>query len=263
MIGVHIGLKKSGSSSIQTFLSANQKALGQLGVDYPRVGRGSFNAHHNFPWELMDRPKFIPRRGGLDELSRYLQKERAPVCLLSSEMFEGCATDQVARFRDVLREHDDQVRVILYIRNLVSLMPSSYAQKVKHGKHAYDFDAFFAERMSHIRTDYFMTAEAWASAFGWEAIRVRPLEPERLVNGDLIDDLLESLDLDPNAPAARALARPGIVNPAPGWRVLEAIRGLANGRHGLAADHPLARVDKSDPAGNAGGRIACGVITAD
>lgn len=247
MIAVHIGLKKSGSSSIQSFLAANADALAGLGVDFPVVGRGPFSAHHNFAWQMMGRRKFIARRGGLEDLARAWRRRRAPVRLLSSEMFEGCDAAQVARLREALAGLGEPVRILLYIRGLASLISSSYAQKIKNGKNAHDFDTFFAERMAQPRIDFFRTAQNWASVFGWDAMRVRLLAPEGLVNGDLIDDLLTALDLDPIAPKVRTLARPGVINPAPGWRVLEAVRALSTDRDGLEPRHPLKRIGDRQP----------------
>ena len=51
MIVIHIGLKKSGSSSIQAFLKANEDALQGLSVDYPPTGRAA-RAHHNLALDI-------------------------------------------------------------------------------------------------------------------------------------------------------------------------------------------------------------------
>ena len=53
MIALHIGLKKSGSASIQSFLVANELLLFENGLDYPRVGRGKFKDHHNLACEII------------------------------------------------------------------------------------------------------------------------------------------------------------------------------------------------------------------
>lgn len=64
------------------------------------------------------------------------------------------------------------------------------------------------------------------------------------MNGDLIDDFLTIAGVRPEAHDARLLQRPGPVNAAPGWPVLEAVRALYGERHDLAENHPLANATR-------------------
>ena len=120
------------------------------------------------------------------------------------------------------------------------MIPSTYSQNVRNGKNTLDFDAFFERRMRKDRVNFFATAQPWAEAFGWESLAIRVLDPRHLAGGDLIDDFLTVLGLDPESDTARSLERPGIPNPSPGWRVREAVRALYADRHGLVEDHALA-----------------------
>jgi hypothetical protein len=243
MIVIHIGLRKSGSTSLQYFLSDNEEALRRIGVEYPRLGRSgrlTQTAHQNLQCELRGRKAiFDPARGTIADVANYWREARAHTLILSCEGFEECPTDEARRLKTLARD-DEEFRIVLIVRDLVSLMPSSYGQKIKSGTSYLDFDAFFDRRMQEPRVDYFRTAENWAAAFGWEALRVRLLDPAHLLNGDLIDDFLALADIDPEAPITRSMARPGIVNVTPGWRVLEALRALYGGWHGLGGDHVLA-----------------------
>ena len=128
----------------------------------------------------------------------------------------------------------------MVIRDLVDLMPSSYAEMVKLGRQTYSFDDFFKQRMRLRRVDYFATAQRWADAFGWESLQIRLLDRRHLLNGDLIDDLLNTAGLDPADERVRGLHRDAVANTSPGWRVLEATRALYTRRHNLPEDHPLA-----------------------
>jgi hypothetical protein len=67
---------------------------------------------------------------------------------------------------------------------------------------------------------------------------VRSLDRSHLVNGDLIDDLLAVCGVTESTDKL-GLARTGIQNVSPGWRVLEAMRALSGGYHGLPSNHPL------------------------
>jgi hypothetical protein len=243
MIVIHIGLRKSGSTSLQYFLSANEDALRGVGVEYPRLGRSgrlTQTAHQNLQCELRGRKAiFDPSRGTVDDVAAYWRRAEAHTLILSCEGFEECPTEEAERLK-VLARGDEEFRIVLIVRDLVSLMPSSYGQKIKSGVSYVDFDRFFDQRIREARVDYFRTAQNWASAFGWETLRIRVLQPEHLLNGDLIDDFLTLADIDADAPLIKRMERPGIVNVTPGWRVLEALRALYGGWHGLDHGHPLA-----------------------
>jgi hypothetical protein len=249
MIVIHIGLRKSGSSSLQYFLSANEAALRDAGVEYPRLGRSgrlTQTAHRNLQCELRGRNAvFDPALGTVEDVANYWRRAEGQTMILSCEGFEECTAKEAARLKTLARG-DETFRIILIIRDLVSLIPSSYGQKIKSGVNHVDFDTFFERRMKEPRVDYFQTARNWAAVFGWEALRIRVLEPQHLLNGDLIDDFLAVADIDPDGPFVSSMERPGRVNVTPGWRVLEALRALYGGWHGLDDDHCLANAADHD-----------------
>ncbi len=240
MFVIHIGLKKSGSASIQTFLAANEDALRSVGVDYSPVGRTKRKAHHNLASEAIVRKRFSAERGTLADLAEAAQKSQAKRIIISSEVFEGCEDHAVEYIKAALAPVGRDFCIVLIVRELMDLITSSFAQKIRYGFHTYDFDEFFESRLNETRVDYFETASRWANSFGWESIRIRPLDARHLRNGDLIDDFLECAGVDINDPLFPPMVRPGLVNAASGWKTLEAIRGLHLGRHGLSPTHPLA-----------------------
>ncbi len=240
MIVIHIGLRKAGSTSIQAFLRKNTKALRELSVDYPRIGRKRHANHQNLAAEIRGLPSFDPGLGDVAALAAYWRSAPADTLILSAENFEEAETSEALRFMALKRREDEEIRIVMIVRDLVSLTPSSYTQMVKLGVKTHTFDEFFDKRIKDRRVNYFRTARRWADAYGWESLRVRLLDPAHLLNGDLIDDFLGLADIDPADPAVMALVRPGMANVNPGWRVVEAIRALYDGRTGLPSDHPLA-----------------------
>jgi len=239
MFVFHIGLRKSGSASIQTFLAANQDALRALSIDYAKAGRGKRKDHHNIVRDVTGSFRFKSRQGSLEQLAQEAANPDMTRVIVSSELFEGFGAAHVAAVKASLDEAVSDFRIVLVLRDLLGLIPSSYAQKIRYGLRLFDFDTFFEERMQEDRVDYFETASRWADVFGWDALKVRPLDPRYLKNGDLIDDFLDALDIDVSDPRIRALERPGLVNAALGWKTLEALRALHLGRHQLPRDHPL------------------------
>ena len=88
MIVIHIGLRKAGSTSIQSFLSANEDSLRRMAIDYPRVGRLERLTHSNIAWEILGRRKFDPSYGTLSQLADYWREASSRMMIISSEMFE-------------------------------------------------------------------------------------------------------------------------------------------------------------------------------
>ena len=131
MIVVHIGLRKAGSTSIQNFLKVNETRLKALSVDYPLVGRQARNNHTNLAREIRGLAEFDPEEGSIEELAKVWRRESAATMILSAEALEECETDQGLRLAALRRSADEEVRVVLVIRDLIDLMPSSYAQMVK------------------------------------------------------------------------------------------------------------------------------------
>ena len=96
MAYVHVGTHKTGTTSIQAMLAANEIALAQEGVYIPRTGRptDSFAAHHNIAYELAQNPQFDPTGGTLAELLDEIRVADAPAICLSSEEFESLSCNR-------------------------------------------------------------------------------------------------------------------------------------------------------------------------
>lgn len=234
---IHAGLAKAGSTTIQTFLSDNEDRLRSLGVHYPSIGRPG-KAHQQIAREIGEGGNFDPRHGTYAQLVEEWRSVGEGTLVISSEFLEEAEEHQIARFKELATGPDDRLQALLVLRNVSDLVTSGYAQRIKHGRKAFDFDQFFDASMAGARTQHFETIGRWAGQFGWENVQLRVLDRQHLVNGDLLDDLLTLLDVD--EAEWPGLPRPGTVNAAPGWQTLEAIRAIFSGEHGLPRDHPLA-----------------------
>ena len=248
MIAVHIGFPKAGSTTVQTYLGENQNALRELSVDYPRPGRDG-RAHHRLAHELTGRiHRIYPEDLGLAELARYLSYAPFNTTIISSECFAACNESMISRLGSVLSQSNQTIRILQVIRPLVELAVSSYAQRTRYGGLTYDFDEFLKLFIRREKFDAFRVAHQWAGVFGWEAMRISVLDPQQLLNGDLIDNLLAALDLNPDDAELRSLPRRPRANESTGWRALEAIRDLFGEQSSIDWSHPLAKrvVDAGD-----------------
>jgi hypothetical protein len=234
---IHAGLKKCGSSSIHAFLGANREVLRTVGISYPGPGRPGTDLAN----EVQHRRKFDASQGTLARLAAYWTDAPEDTLVLSSEMLEETEQHQAQSIRDALAasRKEENFLVVLVIRDLTALMPSVYAQKVKDCRTSKSFDDFFASMLTERRVNYFATASRWADVFGWENMRIRVLDPSQLINRDLLDDFLSIIGVGPEKAVTLKFKRPGVSNAAPGWRVVESVRALFTGTHGLDEDHPL------------------------
>lgn len=219
---LHIGYGKTGTTALQNTLAHNRDALASQGVIYPdaRV-KGSWlrAANHNMVaravagrlgwWGLRDE----------DYIAQFEAQRRsadAKVVLLSGEQFLGAVqpwdypdteaywraqNSVVARLRQVLDGH--RVTLIVYLRRQDDWVESAINQTIKYG-------GLMGSRLANgsvdeivdmyaPRLDYARTLDLWASHFGEEAICVGVYERQRLRNGDLIDDFLHRVGIDPSS----------------------------------------------------------------
>jgi hypothetical protein len=224
MIHLHVGLGKSGSSTIQHFATANVEALRAAGIVYPALKPRS-PQHH---MELAQVARLAQQGTALPApyaaLREAISTESGDSYLLSSEFFLRHDASGSARNASALRDFlgAAPVRVMVYIREYPSWVESLYAQKTKRGENADDIDDFIRKRGMGRRVSMLAGLRPWVEVFGAENIRLRSLSPANLVGGDLIQDLLAALGVTtPMPPFRRA-------NESPHWTFLEMARDIAS-----------------------------------
>jgi hypothetical protein len=189
---VHLGLHKSGTSTVQQALSRSYDALKARGILYPISGRrrdggGLRPAHHQLALQMNPR-----KRSNTDELGqivRELAHEVAPYdrVLLSSEGL-GPLPDYNA-LRDALPNYD--LTALIYVRELGDYALSAYAQKVQSESATLSFDAF----LDQFRPNLAKRIDTWQRHF--DRVILRPFAPSLLDGGDLVADFCHNADLDP------------------------------------------------------------------
>ncbi len=202
---LHIGLSKTGTSSIQRVLGGQRAALAKLGVCYP-ASPGWAN-HGMLPASLVSLSRLghfnpalwdgIGAEARLAQFRREFAAEMAALpattrlVILSAEQCGGLLTtrEEITRLRDLLAPHAARIRVAVYLRRQDQHAASGYTQSL---------------RVAHIsppalpkggpdrllQYDYAAMLEEWAAVFGQDAMLVRIFERASLVNGDAVDDFL-------------------------------------------------------------------------
>lgn len=217
---LHIGRGKAGSSTIQSLAKDHADFMQKAGFSCPLTLNGLSNngrlasALHSGDG---DRPT-------IKKFRQDLARSSSPNIFISAEGFHSLSEKGLARLKHLTRNH--QVRMLFYIRDYPSWIQSIYAQSTKKNANLDDFDSYFcARRMNFSAVG---RLERWAAAFGWESIRIRPLDPAVLIGGNLIADLLDALGVKGAAPEVLR------ENESPHWMTLEIMRALGIAAKGSA-----------------------------
>jgi hypothetical protein len=177
---VHVGTHKTGTTSIQALLAANDSALRGAGVFVPRSGRidDAYAGHHNIAWELGADRRFDPAHGTLDTLVAEIMAANAPTVCLSSEDFESLHGNEHALrlLRDALNAAGYAVTIVLYLRPQADYLESLYAEICPCWNVA--FGAFLdgiiaAGGYGGTLFDYDRLTTAFADVFGADRLVVR------------------------------------------------------------------------------------------
>jgi hypothetical protein len=215
---LHIGSPKTASTTIQTFLLSNKKALEEENYslyvdDYQEVlklpiinideYKVSNNKHMTTQEDyILNKVATISSKEELDEfrdsytqsMQEYFKKSKCTNTIISAEsiyvLFKEI--DDIKRLKDIIHSFGfDEIKVILYIREQIAYINSFYAQAIRCG-----FDHTEADISDYYVKESlnFGKLEKFAEVFGRENLDVRLFEIEEFKNGDIIDDLLDAME---------------------------------------------------------------------
>lgn len=211
---LHIGMPKTGTSSIQKFLLQNPEALARQGYCFPKLP-------HKYPYVYNNRnAHFMVGKLYNDDGTRnkklenqYLQDGLTNI-LLCFEQFDNVILSEENIWRMSggsrkklfpylhahAKEYGYQIRLIVYLRRQDTFQISNWKQNVKHPKTASTLT--FEERLNQVLTDepyvlnYGIRLDQMADLFGKENLIVRRYEPDSWINGSIIDDFLVCVGLN-------------------------------------------------------------------
>lgn len=211
---LHIGTEKTGTSTIQRFLSLNRGAFLQDGVVYPAAtGRnggsqwGFVACANDRTWETdvgaaLGIATAEAQEGYRAALRRELQREfaaaaRADTLLISSEHFHSRlgSPEAIARLRDYLAPWVAEFVVVLYLRRQDRVAVSHYSTKIKSGNAAPVLFPGAPKGVQPYYFDYERIYQNWCAVFGAAALRVRLFEPATFAGGDLLSDFCAAAEL--------------------------------------------------------------------
>ena len=181
---MHIGLPKTGSTSIQRMLCVLAGPLRKRGIHVPSAGQIAPGEHRNLVHEYLGSREYRAWAGGWAELSRELRESgTARRFVVSAESFSRQRPKDAAvpRIAGLAREADLDVEIVAYVRPQHRLIESGYSE-VSKGFEMRPFEAFLKARLDSWRYDYNECFRPWRDAFGNRLV-VYPLEAVRMPTG--------------------------------------------------------------------------------
>lgn len=213
---LHVGCEKTGTSSIQLFLSVNRPLWKKEGVLYP-VACGSLygGSQWNFaaiaqrePWvDELGRRMGIASPDDQQELAgrvfNEVQREQAEMTdphnlVISSEHFHSRlkCVEEIAALKAFLEPLTLSFEIIIYFRRQDRVAASLYSTHIKSGNLS---PTPFLPALDAPEAYYFNYAQVywnWMEVFGEAAMRPRVYSPAAFETGDLIRDFCSTSGLE-------------------------------------------------------------------
>jgi len=192
---LHIGLQKTGTTTIQNCLTQNRLLLADNGFVFPdpaktRIGLDDRNHGHlslclTGYWR--DTPYKLSREEAWGELRDLYFK--SDVKILVSH--EGLSTPQIIPHLQFISEmlRGVNTKVIIYLRRQDVFAQSVYKERLKaNGK--YGFQKSYEQGEYRQLLDFRSILQAWQRCVGKDNIVVRLFEKSQMINEDVLDDFL-------------------------------------------------------------------------
>ncbi|MBN9022507.1 MAG: hypothetical protein J0H08_10540 [Rhizobiales bacterium] len=209
---LHIGRGKSGSSTIQGAVKNNHEVMRAQGGICPLTPTGEARHMALASALSVDGSDLLTIR----RFRRVLAKHDNAKVFVSAENLFSLSTASIEHLKRLVKGRE--TRIICYVRDYPGWLQSLYAQSTKRGVNHLDFDDFY--ETSRSRISILPSLNRWAKVFGWDAMRIRPLEADALVGGDLVADVMNALGVEGEISNVEAL------NVSPHWMVVELQRAV-------------------------------------
>jgi len=204
---LHIGTHKTGSTTLQTFLTHNKRTLEAKGIFYPTNG-SYFSGCSQKPLALAILPAGpgnLQNNAGppveryIREIRQDIQRTSCDKILLSAEHFSHSITrEDVLAIRDLFSPLISRFKVIVYLRRQDKRIESGYNQMVKTGRVSCVFEEYVEKVLSDANSHLFYDRllSLFSDIFGKTNLMVRPFEKSQLNPKGIISDFLGLLGID-------------------------------------------------------------------
>lgn len=202
---LHIGLPKTGSSTIQTFLHAQHKEVRKQSIAIPTcLGPYSHYKMALMFYSTSHKIDFLAKKNNLDSVEKRLrfkaqmeirlkeELENKPTknWLISSEFLQHCLQNEyeITSLAEMLREYFNEINLLLYVRKPIHAAVSMMSTEVKMGK-----PRFAIERPAYYRNlcNHQQTITMWQQAFQPNHFKISDFDLQQKL-GTLLQDFCKN-----------------------------------------------------------------------
>lgn len=196
---IHVGMHKTGSSSIQNFLYTN---VGNIEFKYANLkvenqSKVIYSLFSNNPYEYHGHKSLGLSK---EEVNKYNVENRALInqsflnsytqkTIISAEDIMYLKQDELIKFKVFLSDYFFNIKIIAYVRPLLSYVESAFQELVKHGLNRIDF--------TYADPDY-KRFLLFYDVFGKENVTLRFFHKNALYNGDVLQDFCKTIGISNN-----------------------------------------------------------------
>jgi hypothetical protein len=191
-IYLHIGIGKTGTTSIQLNLLNNYNKLLKMNILYPETGITHFGHHllAHLGAEKMTKEIHIRYKNLIKEI----ETANCDNIIISSENFIYMKPEYIKEISEYFSEYN--VKIIFYIRKQLELFESTYLEWLKVGKEHYgSVPDFF--NMHKNSFDFSYKILPWEKYFNKKSFIVR-LFDKRIIGNDINADFFNIVDININ-----------------------------------------------------------------
>lgn len=187
-IFIHIGDAKTGTSSIQNYLSYNRLELKKKGILYSKTGllseKGIANHKLAFCVNSNQTHYHAEAQNLYADLDKEINETKCNKIIVSSEGFCSLRTlDEIRILKIFLDKY--KPKIIVYLRRPDLWIESWYMQIVKQKPF---ISKTFEEYLKNHQEPSLRTIINYSKVFGKKNILARPFETDKMFNNNLIDD---------------------------------------------------------------------------
>ena len=198
---VHIGMPKTGTTTLQNYLSAEYVNLEKYSILYPNSGRENCVGHHILTALELDEYTLEYSKKQYQKLIDEIEKSKCKKVIISSETYSGLKRDYllIDDLSNYLGEKYD-IKIIIYIREHIDFIKSYYMQRLKGGRKIFensflgDIEDFYKKNKDYF--NYFKRIQYLETKFGKNNLMIRVYDKKLLDDGDIIKDFLNILKID-------------------------------------------------------------------
>lgn len=178
-------MHKTGTSSIQSFLSTNsERLMSQKNILYVESGRDvnkkkMHAGHHRLAWSTVER--YANRKDVeiskkvWESVLKEIEKKDPKLAVISSEFFWPAKPEEIKKIRYIIGKLN--VKIVIYVRNQLDWARSTYIQIVKNEKYYKSIKNMIEERRWYF--DVKKIVKKWEKIFGENNVVVKLYDKEK------------------------------------------------------------------------------------